>query len=90
MKDDGGVSLLYLGPISRQKYDIGCRIIDSYFGQVRYCVIKEFKLLLYNAIAKCHTSTYSLIIREAYMTIGNEDEKDIVNEIIKRLINLKV
>lgn len=84
------INLLYLGPISRKKYDIGCRIIDSFFGQVRYCVIEEFKILLYNAITKCHTSTYSLIIREAYTLIGNEDEKEIIDKIIQQLLNWKV
>lgn len=83
-------NLIYLAPIAKKKYDIGCRIIDSFYGQVRYCIIEEFKTLLYNAITKCHTSTYSLIIREAYTLIGNEDEKETVNNIIQQLLNLKV
>ena len=84
------IDLLYLAPISKKKYNIGCNIIDSFIGQVEYHVIEEFKILLYNAIIKCYTSTYSLIIREAYITIGNDNEKDIISEIIQRLINLKV
>jgi hypothetical protein len=84
------VDLIYLGPIARKKFDIGCKIIETYYGSVRYCIVEEFKSLLYNAIKQCHTSTYSLIIREAYTTIGNEDEKEIVDEIIQKLLNLKV
>jgi hypothetical protein len=83
-------NLLNMGKISKQKYDIGCQIIDSYFGQVRYCVIKELKILLYNAITNTHKCGYSFIIREAYITIGNEEEKYKINEIIQKLLNLKV
>lgn len=84
------IKLMNLGKVSRQKYELGCKIIDSYYGQVRYCIIEQFKTLLYNAITQCHTSTYSLIIRQAYSIIGNESEKEIVNKIVQQLINLRV
>ena len=84
------IKLMNLGKVSRQKYELGCKIIDSYYGQVRYCIIDQFKTLLYNAITQCHTSTYSLIIRQAYSIIGNESEKEIVDKIVQQLINLRV
>jgi len=84
------IKLMNLGKVSRQKYELGCKIIDSYYGQVRYCIIEQFKTLLYNAITQCHTSTYSLIIRQAYSIIGNESEKEIVDKIVQQLINLRV
>ena len=84
------IKSMNLGKVSRQKYELGCKIIDSYYGQVRYCIIEQFKTLLYNAITQCHTSTYSLIIRQAYSIIGNESEKEIVDKIVQQLINLRV
>lgn len=87
---DSDINIQHLGKIGRVKFDIGCKIIDSYIGQVRYCVIEEFKTLLYNAITNCHTSSYSLIIRQAYSLIGNDKEKDIVSEVVQKLLNLKV